>query len=157
MVDKIWVLLTAAFIAASAINASNTAGDEYSGTWRLNVPKSKYSPGPSPKEMTETIELDEYHMKVNANGTAADGQPIHIEFHAKFDGKEYPMIGVRWADTVSVKWTGRHEPQIIQRKHGQVTMIITCKVSADGKTRTCILRGKSEGRDVNDIVVFDRQ
>ena len=62
--------------------------------------------------------------KVDANGTGADGKPMHIEFDAKFDGKDYPMIGVPWADTLTVKWIDADTPQIIQKKDGQVTMII---------------------------------
>ena len=158
MSDKVRALITAAFVATSAINPSAATANAHSGKWTLNLSKSKYSPGPGPKEMTETIQLDENRYRVDANGTAADGQLIHIQFDAKFDGKEYPMIGVPWADTVSVKWTDNHEPQMVQRKRGQVTMTITCKVAVDGKTRTCTLKGKdSEGRDVNDLVVFDRQ
>ena len=47
---------------------------------------------------------------------------------------------------------------MIQKKSGEVTIIITCKVSKDGKTRRCMLKGKGEqGRNVNNVVVFDRQ
>jgi hypothetical protein len=95
---------------------------------------------------------------VEANGTAADGRSVHIEFNAKFDGKNYPMIGVPWADAVSVRRIDAHTPQAIQKKGGEVTMTITCKVSTDEKTRTCTLKGKDEQcRSVNNVVVFDRQ
>lgn len=158
MSGKSWVLIAAAFVAASASNASKVPANEHCGVWRLNPSKSKYSPGPGPKELTETIELDERHYKINADGTADDGRPIHIEFNANFDGKNYPMIGVVWADAVAVKWTEDREPQMIQSKNGQVTVTITCRVSVDGKTRTCTLKGKNaEGREVNDLVVFDRR
>jgi hypothetical protein len=157
LAEKIFLVLATAFFAASAIQAAS-AGSQHSGKWRLSVSKSKHSAGPGPREMNEAVELDEHHYKVEANGTAADGKPVHIEFDAKFDGKEYPMIGVPWADSVSVRWTDDHEPQMVQRKHGQVTMTITCKVSGDGKTRTCTLKGKdAQGREVDDVAVFDRQ
>jgi quercetin dioxygenase-like cupin family protein len=46
----------------------------------------------------------------------------------------------------------------IQKTGGQVTMIITCTVSTDKRTRTCTLKGKDqEGRSVSNVVVFDRQ
>lgn len=151
--------LTAVLVAAvSVFAATATAGDQHSGVWKLNLAKSKYNPGPGPKELTETIALSRNRYKVDANGTAADGKPMHIEFDAKFDGKEYPMIGVPWADTLAVKWIDADTPQIIQKKDGQVTMIITCAVSTNGKTRTCTLKGTDEeGRKVNNVVVFDRQ
>jgi hypothetical protein len=152
------ILMMIALGAATAFFAAIAGTKEHSGTWKMNPAKSKHSSGPGLKSLMETVELDENHYKVDANGTAADGKPVHIEFNAKFDGKDYPMIGVSWADTVSVKWVDAHTPQMIQKKDGQVTMIITCRVSKDRNTRTCTLEGKGEpGRNVNDVVVFDRQ
>lgn len=147
-----------ALVAALANFVAAANADEHSGTWKLNPAQSRYSSGSGLKSLTETVALDEKSYKVEANGTAADGTPVHIEFNARFDGKEYPMIGVPWADTVSVKWIDARTPQMIQKKSGEVTMTITCKVSKDRKTRTCTLKGKDEqGRKVNNVVVFDRQ
>jgi hypothetical protein len=141
MTHQMSILMMTALVAALAIFADKMDADEHSGTWKLNPARSKYTPGPAPKNMTETIVLDQHAYKVDANGTAADGTPIHIEFNAKFDSKDYPMIGVPWADTLSVKWIDAHTPQMIQKKDGRVTMLITCKVSTDGKTRRCTLKG----------------
>ena len=150
------ILTLTTFAAAMAISVATADANEHSGTWKLNLSKSKDSPGPGPKELTETIVLSSKRYKVDANGTAADGKPMHIEFDAKFDGRDYAMIGVPWADMVSVKWIDAHTPQMIQKKDGEIT--ITCMVSADGKTRTCTLKGRDEqGRSVNDLVVFDRE
>jgi hypothetical protein len=83
---------------------------------------------------------------------------MHIEFNAKFDGKDYPTIGVPWADMQSARSVDAHTPQLIQKKGGQVMMTVTCKVSMDGKTRTCTMKGKDEqGRNVSNVVVFDKQ
>ena len=151
-------LITLLVAVLGIFPATATAEGQHSGVWKLSRAKSKYSPGPGPKELTETIVLSRNRYKVDANGTAADGNPMHIEFDAKFDGKDYPMIGVPWADTLTVKWIDADTPQIIQKKDGQVTMTITCTVSTNGKTRTCTLKGTDkEGRKVNNIVVFDRQ
>lgn len=156
---KISIGLITPLVAVLAIVAAIAIADgQHSGVWKLNPAKSNYSPGPGPKELTETIVLSTKRYKVDANGTAADGKPMHIEFDAKFDGKDYPMIGVPWAHTLTVKWIGADTPQIIQKKDGQVTMIITCTVSTNGRTRTCTLKGTDEeGHKVNNVVVFDRQ
>lgn len=152
------ILMMTALTAVFSVFAATASADEHSGTWKLNPAKSKYSPGAGLKSLTETVTLGENGYKVDANGTAADGTPVRIEFNAKFDGKEYPVIGAPWADTVSVKWIDAHTPQMIQKKGGEVTLTITCKVSKDGRTRTCALKGKDEqGRKVNNTVVFDRQ
>lgn len=156
---RIPLCLTTVLAAAVSVFAATTNADgQHSGVWKLDTGKSKYSPGPRPKELIETIVLSTERYKVVADGTTADDKPMHIEFDAKFDGKDYPMIGVPWADTLSVKWVDAGTPQIIQKKGGRVTMIITCAVSANGKTRTCALKGlDGEGRKVNNVVVFDRQ
>jgi len=158
-IEKFLFGLITFLVAVLAIFAATASADgQHSGVWKLNPAKSKYGPGPGPKQLTETILLSMNRYKVDANGTGADGKPMHIEFDAKFDGKDYPMIGVPWADTLTVKWIDADTPQIIQKKDGQATMIITCTVSTNERTRTCTLKGTDEeGRKVNNVVVFDRQ
>ena len=39
-----------------AVNVAAASPDPHLGTWKLNVAKSKYSPGPAPKEVTMKIE-----------------------------------------------------------------------------------------------------
>ena len=152
------IFAVTALVAALAVFVATATADEHSGTWKLNPAKSKYSPGPAPKNLTETIQLDENSYKVEGNGTAGDGKPMHLEFDAKFDGKDYPIHGIPSADMQSARWVDAHTPQLIQKKGGQVMMTVTCKVSRDGKTRTCTLKGKDEqGRKVNTVVVFDKQ
>ena len=155
---RVGMLVLAALVAVPALFVARTAADEQSGTWKLNLAKSKYSPGPAPKNLTETIELDENTYKVEGDGTTGDGKPMHLEFDARFDGKDYPIRGIAWAKVQSAGWIDAHTPQLIQKKGGQVTMIVTCMVSTDGKTRTCTMKGRDlQGRDVHNVVVFDKQ
>jgi hypothetical protein len=104
-----------ALVAALAIFAATATADEHSGTWKMNPARSKYSPGPALKNLTEKIASDENSYKVEANGTDGDGKPMHIEFNAKFDGKDYPASGVPWADMVSVKRIDALTVQAIQK------------------------------------------
>jgi len=152
------IFVITALVAALAMLVAAATADEHSGTWKLNPAKSKYSPGPAPKNLTETIQLNETTYKVEGNGTSGDGKPMHLGFDAKFDGKDYPIRGIPWADMQSARWIDARTPQLIQKKAGQVTMTVTCKVSTDGNTRTCVMKGKDErGRKVNNVVVFDKQ
>ena len=147
----------AMLLVALTAYVSTAAADEMSGTWKMNSAKSKYSPGPAPKELTVKIEADENHIKINADGTNDDGTPLHVAYDAKFDGKDYPATGMPNGDSVSVKRVkGGVETQ--QKKGGQVLMTVTSVVSKDGKTRTSTWKGKdAQGRDVNNVVVFDKQ
>jgi len=124
----------------------------------MNPEKSKYSPGPAPKSLTVVIECDENNFKLDATGTDGDGKPMHVQYSAKFDGKDYPATGVVNADSVSVKRIDPNTTETLQKKDGKVMMTITSKVSADGKTRTSTWRGKNaEGKAVHNVVVFDKQ
>jgi hypothetical protein len=149
----------AVLLAALVFGVLATASpDALSGTWKMNPAKSKYSPGPAVKSLTVTIESDETSYKVTAEGTDGDGKPTHVEYSAKFDGKDYPATGIPNADTVSVKRISADSVQTTQKKGGEVVMTVTTKVSKDGKTRTSTFVGKNaEGKSVHNVVVFDKQ
>jgi hypothetical protein len=147
------VLLTTLTLFVATVRA-----DQLSGTWGMNAEKSKYSPGPAPKSLTVTIESDENNYKLDATGTDSEGKPIHIQYSAKFDGKDYPATGVTNADAVSIKRIDANTVETLQKKDGKVVMTVTTKVSADGKTRTSTWHGKNaEGKDVHNVVVFDKK
>jgi len=145
-------------IAALTLAVATAAADQLSGTWKMNPEKSKYSPGPAPKDLTVVVESDENNYKLEASGTAGDGKPTHVQYSAKFDGKDYPATGVANADAVSLKRIDANTIETQQKKGGKVVMTITTKVSKDGKTRTSTWHGKNaEGKDVHNVVVFDKQ
>jgi len=149
---------TALLLVALALAVIAAAADQHSGTWKMNPDKSKYSPGPAPKNTTVKIEADDKGVKISAEGTNADGSELHVQYDAKFDGKDYPVTGVPYADMVSVKRVGADTIESTMKKGGQVTMTVTSKVSKDGKTRTSTFKGKdAEGHDVLNVVVSDKQ
>ena len=150
--------IAAMLLVALAAYVPRAAADQHSGTWKMNSEKSKYSPGPAPKELTVRIEADENHIKLNADGTSGDGTPLHVEYDAKFDGKDHPATGLPNADSVSVKRLKGGEIETQHKKGGQVLITITSAVSKDGKTRTSTWKGKdAQGREINNVVVFDKQ
>jgi hypothetical protein len=149
---------TTLLLVALAVNVAVAAADQHSGTWKMNPAKSKYSPGPTPKSITLKVDADENNFKINADGTDADGSPTHVEYSAKFDGKDYPVTGLPYADTVSVKRIDTNTIQSTLKKAGQVVMTVTSTVSNYGKMRTSTFKGKdTQGRDVNNVVVYDKQ
>ena len=145
-------------IAALTLAVTAAAADQHSGTWKMNPDKSKYSPGPAPKSTTITIEADDKGVKINAEGINADGSALHVQYDAKFDGQDYPVTGVPYADTVSVKRVRADTFVSTMKKGGQAMMTVTSKVSKDGKTRTSTFKGKdAEGHDLLNVVVSDKQ
>jgi len=149
---------TTLLLVALALNISAAAADQQSGTWKMNPAKSKYSPGPAPKSITVKIDSDADNVKLTSDGIDAAGNPTHIEFTAKYDGKDYPITGVPNADTIAIKRIDASTVQSTSKKAGQVVMTVRSVVSKDGKTRTSTFKGKdAQGHDVNNVVVYDKQ
>src|SRR6476660_9983253 len=152
------IFLTALLLATLALAATAAAADQHSGTWKMNPAKSKYSPGPAPKSTTVAVEADDKGVKIDAEIVSADGTTSHVQYDAKFDGKDYPVTGLPYADAVSVKRIDADAIEATMKKGGQATMTVTTKLSKDGKTRTSTFKGKdAAGHDVHNVVVSDKQ
>ena len=56
------------------------AADVFSGSWKVNLAKSKYDPGPPPKgPNVNKIEAIEGGLKFTNDGVNAEGKPTHSE------------------------------------------------------------------------------
>jgi len=152
-----------AIIAALTAAASAQSKDDPSvGTWKLNVAKSKFTPGPPIKGDTRSYEVSaEGWLIVTTETTQPDGKRTGVRFAAKFDGKAYPQIG-RFAPTVTLityqpvdkltlKYTQRDTS-------GKIVSTNTRTVSGDGKTMTIEQRSTdANGRPVINVELFERQ
>jgi hypothetical protein len=135
------------------------AADNHVGTWKLNVAKSSFSPGPAPKSQTLKIEAwGEDGLKYAADGVGPDGKPAHAEFQAKFDGKDYAFKGNPDAETLAYKRIDANMLEATTKLKGKVTIMAKVVVSADGKTRTVTQTGTdAQGRTVKNVAVYERQ
>jgi hypothetical protein len=128
------------------------------GTWKLNVAKSTYSPGPAPKSLTVKIEAAGEGEKVTADGVRGDDTPIRVEYTAQYDGKDNPITGSRMADTVSLKRLDANTTERTDKKGGKVTQTLTRKLSSDGKTVTVTYKGTdAQGRPINNVAMYEKQ
>ena len=155
-----WALLgSMVLLAAMAFCVvAKASPDAFSGTWKMNPAKSKFSPGPPQKSLTWVVESDENGIKLKATGVDGEAKPMNIKYSAKYDGKEYPVTGLPNADMISAKRIDANTIQTQQKKDGKVVMTITSKLSNDGKTRTATFVGKdAEGHPVQNVVVYDKQ
>ena len=94
-------------LAALAVTSTATAfgADNSLGTWKLNVSKSKYSPGPLPvKSLTTTREAAGDGVKVTTTGERSDGTAVNSTYTAKFDGSPSSLSGQGAPyDTISLR------------------------------------------------------
>ena len=157
--QKKCVLVLLVVIAAVAMTMTAFAADSNIGTWKLNLAKSKYSPGPAPKSQTLKIEAwGEDGVKYTADGVGADGKPTHSEFQAKYDGKDNAFKGNPDADMIAYKRIDANTIEATTKMKGKVTLKVKVVVSADSKTRTLTQTGTdAQGKPVNNLVVYDKQ
>jgi hypothetical protein len=157
-IKMVAALAATLLLVALALNVSAAPADEHSGTWKMNPAKSNYSPGPAPKSITVNIVSDADNMKLTSEGIDAAGNPTHVEYSAKYDGKDYPITGIPNADTVALERLDASTIRSTTKKADQVVMTVTSVISKDGKTRTATFKGKNaQGLDVNNVVVYDKQ
>jgi len=133
--------------------------DPQVGVWKLNVAKSKYSPGPVPTSATTTIEAAGKGTKVSVDQTMPDGSKRQWSVTADYDGKDTPVVGNNPdADTIARTRVNASTVRTVSKKGGKVTTTQTSAVSADGKTRTVTTKGvNAKGQAVNNVAIYDRQ
>jgi hypothetical protein len=138
--------------------------DPFTGVWRLSPDKSKYESGGAPRGFTRTYEdrgngtIFMTTDVVNAQGATTRSYLVY-----RRDGKPYPeaAIGVESIRLVTVKAIDRSTEELafmIGDKPGENTNTMTVSVSADGRTMTQVLSGKtSQGRTFTNTLIFDKQ
>ena len=124
------------------------------GTWKLDVTKSKFDPGPAPKNLTRTVASQADGVKYTFDGVAADGNPMAYGFSVQFNGTDNPISGSMpsGADTISAKRVDSNH-YVATLKKGDKVM-----VSKDGKVTTVDSTGTSAaGVKTHDVQVYDKQ
>src|SRR5260370_25379469 len=94
-------LLMVSLVACCAVVLSSSvalAAENWLGTWKLDLAKSKYSPGPAPKSLTLKFEATPGGIKYTGDGVSADGKPNHTMLLSKFAGNDFPYEGNPDAD-----------------------------------------------------------
>lgn len=144
-----WLAMIALPIALFSQNA-NTNG--FAGTWKLNVEKSKFSPGPAPKSETVTI-AESGETKVQ--GTGADGKDVSWSFVPSGD-TAVPIQGMDGA-TVVRKRVNAHIDQFTWNQpdfKGTARAVL----AKDGHTVTYTSKGKdAAGKPVHTLRIYERE
>jgi hypothetical protein len=146
-----------AFAGSAALQAQS---NPLVGTWKLNVSKSKFDPGPGYKSLTRTVEAQGDGVKYTFAGVSADGKPIAYGFSVTFDSKDSPVSGSMpsGADTISAKRIDSNHYVATQKKGGKEIATSKVTVSKDGKVTTVEQTGTTaSGANSHDVQVYDKQ
>ena len=149
-------------IPALAITTIAAFGADNSlGTWKLNLEKSTYSPGPIPvKSLTTTREAVDGRVKVTTTGERTDGTAINTSYTTKYDGtaSSVPGTGAPY-DTILIKKVNASKFHDKRKKMGgsyDATGLTV--ISNGGKTMRWTSKGTdSEDREFKATFVYDKQ
>ena len=152
------VMALGVVLGAGIVSVSAQESDARIGTWKLNVAKSKYSPGPAPQSVTMKVEASGQGEKSTTEGVNAAGAPTKTEYTANYDGKDYPMTGSQNADTVSLKRIDARTLERIDKKGEKVMVTSTRVLSEDGKTMTVTTKGtNAQGQALDNVTIWEKQ
>ena len=157
---RVLMFVAIAILAVVSSSAANAQTNPLVGTWKLNLTKSKYDPGPAPKSLTRKVEAQGDGVKYTFDGVGADGKPLAYSFAVKFDGKDNPIMGSMpsGADSISAKRVDANTYDATLSKGGKVVGASHVTVSKDGKTTTVESNGTTAaGAKAHDVQVYDKQ
>src|SRR5438034_10689702 len=89
-------------LATDVANLAAQARDPRIGTWKLNVAKSKFSPGPAPQSRAVKVELAGKGETATTEFVNTAGTRTTATYTANFDGKDYPPTAPQLADSVAL-------------------------------------------------------
>jgi hypothetical protein len=117
-----------AVLVASVSSAQSPANPRH-GKWRLK------SEAPAPQSNVMTYEPHNGKgMKITIDAVSKDGVKSQWGYNTMFDGKDEPLYGNPATDTGSVRIITDRINEIVYKKGGKVTQVLTNVLSPDGTT-----------------------
>src|SRR3989441_8367952 len=123
-VSIVWAVC-AIGVLASVVSADT---DPRVGTWKLNLAKSKYVPGPTPKSLTLTYEATATGLTALTQGIDDAGKPINPDKNKvtiTLDGKDHPTQTTNAVYNTSA-WTriDANTWNVVRKKDGKTTQTV---------------------------------
>lgn len=145
------ILLAQPHLLAQSVPAA--ADDLLVGTWRLDVARSKYSPGPPLKDETRIYTRDAAGINGRIDRQYADGRREIIDYRADLD-RDVPVSGTKAYDAVRLKTIDAYTTEGVLSHAGRVFGFSRRVISADGETMTITFRREEPGDMVNNSAVY---
>jgi hypothetical protein len=148
----------AAFALLSARPLPGQTSDWF-GTWRLDLPKSVYNPGPAPyRRATMSVQpLDAGRVRFAYDFVYQRGGMQHIEWDGRFDGRDYLVQGTDEYTTYAYRQTGDRTYEIVAKLDSRVTAVAGVTIAADGRTLTTTTKGRNaRGQEIINTTVYQK-
>lgn len=147
-----WLWVTSALLTSVL-----WAADPVVGVWKLNVQKSKYVPGPAPKEQTRTYIEQKGGIRGTVRTVFRSGKETIVIYPVDNDGKEHPVEGSPDMDGIEMKRVGDNISESKLIHAGKVIGQARRTVSDDGKSMTITYEGMLEGEKVRNTAYYEKQ
>jgi len=149
---------TALMLALPCMALAQQGQDAGLGTWKLNVAKSTFKPGPAPVSETRTYATTGDSEQMTSHTVMPGGQALDISTTSKPDGKSYPLSGSPDIDAVRVRRPNSRQTNVEELRGGEVIGHFNRTVSRDGKTlRVTVTTRLRSGVTDHELRVYDRQ
>jgi hypothetical protein len=147
------VLAPVALMAMLVVSVAGQQSNPRFGRWRL---KSEAA-APQSNIMTYAPYGDR-GMRVTIDAVSGSGQASQWGYVTNFDGKEEPMTGTRSGETAAVRMIGDRTAEIVYRRDGQITQILTNVLTPDGNTLgiTYVRPGRDGKPDSVSFATYER-
>ena len=153
MFCKTLVMATALFAVLAA-----APPDPILGTWKLNLSKSKFNPGPAPRSQTRTYIQTPEGVQVTINTIGANGRAAKpIEFPDRYDGKDYPIKGSEVADALALVRINDYLAEATMKHAGMTVAVARRTITDEGKTLIISYSEPNSQPPVNNELVYDKQ
>ena len=147
------LLAIVTFVSVISLSAQENHTTPFTGTWKLNKAKSKFSPGSAPKSVTITNALDGFFT-----ATSVDAQDRQVTWsHPWSDGKEVPINGMENATMLSkIRGNTLNETMRIA---GVIAETVHVVVSPDGRTMTTTIHALANHPmgSMHGVLVLEKQ
>ncbi|MGA2715419.1 MAG: hypothetical protein ABSG41_20150 [Bryobacteraceae bacterium] len=153
MFCKTLVMATALFALLAA-----APPDPILGTWKLNLSKSKFNPGPAPRSQTRTYVQTPDGVQVTIQTIGANGRAAKpIEFPDRYDGKDYPMKGSEIADALALVRINDYMAEATMKHAGKTVAVARRLITDEGRTLVISYEEPNSEPPVNNELVCDKQ
>lgn len=130
-----------AIVLYTAIASAQNANPRF-GKWKLK------SDAPAPASNIMTYEpFGDGGMKITIDAVNREGVKSQWHYTTMFDGKDRPIVGNPGSDSGAVRAVSDRINEIIYKKDGKITQVLTNVLSPDGTTIGIIyMRADVEGK-----------
>ena len=131
--------------------------DPILGTWKLNLARSKFNPGPKPRSQTRTYAETPAGIQATIHTVDANGRSTTVEYPERYDGKDYPVKGSPIADALALVRSSDYLAEATMKHGGRVVATAKRLVTDEGKTLIISYKELDSDRPVDNEQVYDRQ